>query len=65
MKCEVLSNCVIAIEKGSVVIVSEKQYELARKVLKPLEKEAKKENVEEVREIEKATLPKSKSIRKK
>ena len=36
MKCEVLNDTVIAIQKGSIVIVSEKQYELARKVLKPI-----------------------------
>lgn len=34
-KCEVLKDCVIAICKGSVVYVNDKQYELARKVLKP------------------------------
>lgn len=64
MKCEVLSNCVIAIEKGSVVIVSEKQYELARKVLKPIENK-KSEKVEDVKDIETATLPKTKNVRKR
>ena len=36
MKCEVLCDTVISVQKGSIVNVSEKQYELARKVLKPI-----------------------------
>lgn len=68
MKCEVLENCVIAVGKGSIVEVSERQYELARKNLKPLEKaESKKvEKVEkEEKAIETAELPKAKKTRKK
>lgn len=36
VKCEVLQDSVIAIAKGSIVLVSERQYELARRVLKPI-----------------------------
>lgn len=41
IKCEVLNDCVIAIGKGSVVLVNEKQYELARRNLKPIVEEEK------------------------
>lgn len=47
-KCEVVASATLAVEKGSIVIVSDKQYELARRVLKPVEvaekKKAKKTN---------------------
>ena len=36
MKCEVLNDTVIAIQKGSIVFVTDRQFELARKVLKPI-----------------------------
>lgn len=65
MKCEVLDNCVIAVGKGSIVEVSERQFELARKVLKPIESKAKAEKVEEVKEVETTELPKAKKTRKK
>lgn len=70
VKCEVLDNCVIAVGKGSIVNVSERQFELARKKLKPvtLEKEKKsEEKVEKIEEVkvETAELPKAKQTRKK
>jgi len=34
VKCEVLENCVISIQKGSIVNVSDEQFELARTKLK-------------------------------
>ena len=37
LKCEVLQDTVLAIKKGSIVLVDVKQFELARKVLKPVE----------------------------
>lgn len=46
IKCEVLNDCAIAIKKGSIVIVDDRQYEVARKILKPF-KEAKVEKVDE------------------
>lgn len=49
VKCEVLSDCNLIVAKGSVVEVSEKQYELARKFLKPLIK-SKSEESEKVEE---------------
>ena len=55
-KCEVLNDTVIAIKKGSIVLVDDKQYELARKVLKPVT-----ENKEEKDE----SLPKEKKTKKK
>lgn len=62
MKCEVLDNCVIAVGKGSIVEVSPRQYELARKVLKPISEEKK---VKEEKAVETAELPKAKKTRKK
>ena len=60
LKCEVLNDTVIAIKKGSIVIVDEKQFELAKKHLKPLN-----EKKVEVQTIETAELPKAKKTRKK
>lgn len=57
MKCEVLKDSVLHIQKGSIVEVSERQFELARRVLKPIEVKAIKTSVEE--EI-KAEAPKRK-----
>lgn len=68
MKCEVLDNCVLAVGKGSIVEVSQRQYEIARKILKPIENkkvEPKEEKVEEVKPIEEAVQPKAKKTRKK
>lgn len=70
-KCEVLDNCLIAIGKGSIVYVSDRQYELARKKLKLIDvkkEEPKVEEVkpvEEVKSVETATQPKAKKTRKK
>lgn len=51
MKCEVLKDTVIQVKKGSVVEVSERQFELARRVLKPVEIKAIKTSVaEEIKE---------------
>jgi hypothetical protein len=55
-KCEVLNDTVIAIKKGSIVLVDDKQFELARKVLKPVTEE-KEEKAE--------SLPKEKKTKKK
>lgn len=63
MKCEVLDNCVLAVGKGSIVEVSPRQYEVARKHLKPVD--AKKEvKAEDVKPIETTELPKAKQNRK-
>ena len=55
-KCEVLTDTVIKVLKGSTVIVSDKTFELAKSKLKPLEikKEVKAQEVEtrEEKEIE-------------
>lgn len=61
-KCEVLSDCVVAILKGSVVYVNDKQYELARKVLKPISEE-KAKATEKV--VETAEMPKKETRKKK
>lgn len=42
IKCEVLGDAVLSIGKGSVVYVKEKQYQLARKVLKPIHEDEQK-----------------------
>ena len=58
LKCEVLNDTAIAIKKGSIVLVDEKQFELARKVLKPITEEKKEEKAV-------ADLPKEKKTKKK
>lgn len=35
VRCKVLHNAVLAVEKDSIVIVSEEQYKLAKHLLKP------------------------------
>ena len=42
-KCEVLVDTCISIKKGSIVFVEDKQFELARRVLKPIEEAPAKE----------------------
>lgn len=59
-KCEVLNDTVIAVKKGSIVIVEDKQFELAKKHLKPIEMGSA-----EVEKIETAELPKARRTRKK
>ena len=47
IKCEVLADKVcLIVEKGSIVYVDERQFELARQFIRPVEK-AKAEGVEE------------------
>ena len=48
-KCEVLNNCNLSILKGSIVFVDDRQFEVAKKLLKPIKenKEAKVEKVED------------------
>ena len=41
-KCEVLKDTTLSIKAGSIVLVEDRQYELARRVLKPVEKPAEK-----------------------
>ena len=43
MKCEVLQKTCIVVEKGSIVEVTEQQFELARRVLKPIVEEKSEE----------------------
>lgn len=59
-KCEVLNDTVIAVKKGSIVIVEDKQFELAKKNLKPIGV-----NEAEAPTVEQAVLPKAKRTRKK
>ena len=60
LKCEVLDNTVLSIGKGSIVYVSEKQYNLARKVLKPIHEEEKVEATVSVEVPKKETRKKKK-----
>lgn len=73
-KCEVLVDTVIACQKGSIVMVSDKTFNLARHKLKEVEevKKAVKPSVEiqeietrEEKKIETAELPKAKKTKKK
>lgn len=71
IKCEVLDTCNIVVGKGSIVEVSERQYELARKFLKPLnaKKEIKSEEPVKVEEttakVEEVEVPKIEKRTKK
>lgn len=65
MKCEVLDTCNIVVGKGSIVEVSPRQYELARKFLKPIDDKKKEVKEVEVKEVETTELPKAKKTRKK
>lgn len=49
MRCEVLEKAVLTCERGSIVEVSERQFELARRVLKPLD--TRKKDDEEVLDV--------------
>lgn len=51
MRCEVLDTCNIVVGKGSIVEVSERQYELARKYLRPLATKEKKVDNNEEQEV--------------
>lgn len=67
-KCEVIAAAAtIVVGKGSIVYVSEKQYELARYALKPVEEKAEKpEKVEAVEApVEEEKVIKEKKSRKK
>lgn len=41
IKCEVIGKTSLVVEKGSIVLVDERQFELARRVLKPVKDEDK------------------------
>lgn len=49
-KCEVLKDCALAVGKGSVVFVSDVQYNIASELLKPITEEVNEEPIEEVNE---------------
>lgn len=65
VKCEVTQDCVIAIKKGSVVLVDEKQYKLASKVLKALSEPEKAVRIEKAVQPERETATISKKTKKK
>lgn len=47
-KCEVLKDCALAVGKGSIVFVSDAQYNIASELLKPITEEVNEEPIEEV-----------------
>lgn len=49
-KCEVLKDCALAVGKGSIVFVSDVQYNIASELLKPITEEVNEEPIEEVNE---------------
>lgn len=55
-KVEVLNDCILAVKKGSVVFVDDRQFETARRVLKPVEvkKETETETAERPKKRKKA-----------
>lgn len=54
MKVKVIQKCILAVNPGSIVEVDEKQFEVARRFLAPLDKDVK------VAEIETATRKRKK-----
>lgn len=46
-KCEVLKDCALAVGKGSIVFVSDVQYNIASELLKPITEEEPIEVVNE------------------
>ena len=58
-KCEVLATRVsLVVEKGSVVLVDDRQFEIAKQFLKPIVEEEKTEEPKE--EVKKTTRTRSK-----
>lgn len=49
-KCEVLKDCALAVGKGSIVFVSDVQYNIASELLKPITEKVNEEPIEEVNE---------------
>lgn len=49
-KCEVLKDCALAVGKGSIVYVSDVQYNIASELLKPITEEVNEQPIEEVNE---------------
>lgn len=49
-KCKVLKECALAVGKGSIVYVSDVQYNIASELLKPITEEVNEEPIEEVNE---------------
>lgn len=47
-KCEVLKDCALAVGKGSIVFVSDVQYNIASELLKPITEEVNEQPIEEV-----------------
>ena len=53
MKCEVLEKTGLVVEKGSIVEVTERQFELAKRVLKPIAVKEKEESEEKPKKTKK------------
>ena len=49
-KCEVLKDCALAVGKGSIVFVSDVQYNIASELLKPITEEVNEQPIKEVNE---------------
>ena len=47
-KCEVLKDGALAVGKGSIVFVSDVQYNIASELLKPITEEVNEQPIEEV-----------------
>lgn len=58
-KCEVLKDCALAVGKGSIVFVSDVQYNIASELLKPITEE------EPIEEVNKKPVKEEKKNKKK
>lgn len=58
-KCEVLKDCALAVGKGSIVFVSDVQYNIASELLKPITEE------EPIEEVNEKSVKKEKKNKKK
>ena len=71
-KCEVLKDCALAVGKGSIVIISDVQYNnaLASELLKPITEEVNEEAIDDVieepiEEINEKPVKEEKNTKKK
>lgn len=65
IKCEVLEDTAMSIGRGSIVFVSEKQFELARTKLKPVIEQPIAEVKVEDKKAEVKPIEKRKTVKKK
>lgn len=69
-KCEVLKDCALAVGKGSIVIISDVQYNIASELLKPITEEVNEVAIDDVieepiEEVNEKSVKEEKNTKKK